>query len=615
MIRCFFQILVGCLFSFSLLGQPVLRLDGRDDYALEGFVRYYKDIVWLEPSQVFDKIKQGRGIMLPKSYFGEKALNKIHWLHFRVQNDSISRTVVFRFKRHDLHHFQAFKKISNHLDTLAFTGDAYPFMQRPILVSDFCFSLSVGPNEAAEILVLLEKRWEELNAEFSLQSEQKFYYDVRQDYLLIFFYVGAIFFMLIFNVFLWLNLKDKIHLYYILNLLCNATLVFNAFGLGFEYLWPYFTYQQSIINSILAILGSATNLLFLSQFLRLKGNSQFFRPIQYFGWFLAVWAVLSFPFLFIKIIHYPGWLIVAYRYVLLWIIGIAALLIILVIWAQFKKNNPLVKIYAVSISFFIVGAILYVLSVVYEIPWLRSSDFVMLGNLLEVVTLTLGLTVRYNSYKEHNSKLALQLSETQNAIAKQIIQTQEAERQRLAQDLHDDLGGTLSALKWRVAVDAPQAEVLDLIDKAIEDLRSVSRNLLPPELAKEGLSRAIRFTIERLQNASKIEFTYIVFGSEFRFSQEYELNLYRIIAELLNNVVKHSKATKAVVQMIFHVDYLHVSVEDNGTGIKTEQNTWGIGLKNISSRTEFLKAHLFIDSSRDRGTTVIVELPYPVLSA
>lgn len=609
--RWILQIFTAYMLSLPLRGQEILQLDGRHDYSLGGYVQYYMDTAWLTPQKVFVKIKQGQGTTLPNSYFREPALNKLCWLHFRVQNDTVARRLIFRLKRHDIHHFQAFKKTKKGIDTLALTGDAYPFAQRPILVSDFCFLIALDQNEEAEILILLEKRWEELNASFSLQSERVFYYDIRQDYLLIFFYVGAIGFMLVFNLFLWINLEDKIHFYYSLNLLCNSLLVFNVFGLGYEYLWPHFTYQQSILNSILSVLLSVTNLFFVSKFLDLEANSYFFKPIRYFSRFLGLWTFLTLPTLFIKIIYYPGWLIIGYRYALLLFVAIVVLLILLVIIEQFRKKNSLVKIYALSMLFFVAGAALYVFSVIFDAPWLRSSDFVMVGNLLEVLTLTFGLTIRYNSFKQRSNDLALQLVETQNTVVKQIIRTQEAERSRLAQDLHDDLGGTLSALKGRIANESVQLETLGLIEKAINDLRIVSRNLLPIELEKEGLAQAIRYTIERLQKAIKIEFTYIVFGQEVRLPQEDELNLYRIVAELLNNVVKHADATKAVIQVVFHADYLHISVEDDGVGIKTEKKSWGIGLKNISSRVEFLKARLSIDSSPDRGTTVIVEVPYP----
>lgn len=94
-----------------------------------------------------------------------------------------------------------------------------------------------------------------------------------------------------------------------------------------------------------------------------------------------------------------------------------------------------------------------------------------------------------------------------------------------------------------------------------------------------------------------------------RLNADAELNIYRIIGELLNNILKHAKASKGVVQLLYYDDYLLVSVEDNGRGIKTEEKNWGIGLKNINSRVEYLKAELSIDTG-PLGTTVIIKMPY-----
>jgi signal transduction histidine kinase len=132
---------------------------------------------------------------------------------------------------------------------------------------------------------------------------------------------------------------------------------------------------------------------------------------------------------------------------------------------------------------------------------------------------------------------------------------------------------------------------------------------MPLELANEGLVKAITHTITRLQNSSQIEFTYIPFGKATQLSEEKELNIYRIVAELLNNIVKHSKATKAIIQLVYHDNYLLISLEDNGIGINTNENTWGIGLKNINSRVEFMKAKIITDSNA-KGTTFMIEVSY-----
>lgn len=284
---------------------------------------------------------------------------------------------------------------------------------------------------------------------------------------------------------------------------------------------------------------------------------------------------------------------------------------------QLIKRNPMAKLYGLACLFTAIG---FGLSIIHRNSSLnlnkylnflsQSLGWVMQGVFFEQIILALGLTIRYNMLRRENLELEVSLTKTKTETARKVIETQETERQRLAKDLHDDLGGTLSAIKGKIANEKIKEETLNLVEKAIEDLRLVSRNLMPPELENEGLVKAVLYTIERIQSSSTIQFTFISFGRETRLSQEKELNIYRIISESVNNILKHAKASEAIIQLIYHEDYLHISVEDNGIGIKKNQKDWGIGLKNINSRVEFMQANIKIDSSSDTGTTIMIEVPF-----
>ncbi|WP_435353285.1 sensor histidine kinase [Emticicia sp. SJ17W-69] len=220
----------------------------------------------------------------------------------------------------------------------------------------------------------------------------------------------------------------------------------------------------------------------------------------------------------------------------------------------------------------------------------------------------LGLIFRSLKLKEKNTQFAFELANTKNELAAKVIQTQETERQRIAKDLHDDLGGTLSVIKGKIAYEKVSQETINLVEQAIDDLRYISRNLAPPELENDGLIQALHTTIDRVQNVSNIKFTFITFGEKQRLNPDIKINVYRIITELINNILKHSKAQNAIIQLIYYQESLQILVEDDGVGIKSDKNNWGIGLKNINSRVQFLGAELDIDSSA-KGTTVIIELP------
>ncbi|HEV7347412.1 sensor histidine kinase [Telluribacter sp.] len=193
-----------------------------------------------------------------------------------------------------------------------------------------------------------------------------------------------------------------------------------------------------------------------------------------------------------------------------------------------------------------------------------------------------------------------------------VLQAQEEERQRLAADLHDDLGATLSAIKGQlesgqISQDGP-GKPIALMDKAIRDLRLISHNLMPPEFMTLGLTEALRETTQRLQASSGLHCLFISYGKEQRLDHPTELTIYRIVLELINNTIKHAKASQVTVQLIFYPENVTLLVEDNGRGYPKGKQSSGIGLRNIRSRVDYLGGRLWVDSG-ERGTTVTLEVP------
>jgi ligand-binding sensor domain-containing protein/signal transduction histidine kinase len=245
-----------------------------------------------------------------------------------------------------------------------------------------------------------------------------------------------------------------------------------------------------------------------------------------------------------------------------------------------------------------------VIQLVIHPPWWRTTWF----RLLAVVSLVLlvGASIRFYT----RDKLRRQRSNM-----KRVLQAQEEERQRLAADLHDDLGATLSVIKGQLqtlhqpfdGLDAP----IQLMEKAIVDLRHISHHLMPPEFVKLGLTEAIREIVRRAEASSAINFLFISFGQERRLDNETELTIYRIAVELINNAIKHAKARQITVQLIFYPQYVSLLVEDDGRGYSSVAGPeqMGIGLRNIRSRVTYLQAKLIVDSG-EGGTTITLEVPY-----
>ena len=222
--------------------------------------------------------------------------------------------------------------------------------------------------------------------------------------------------------------------------------------------------------------------------------------------------------------------------------------------------------------------------------------------LFEIVVLFLGLAFRLYDYQKNRQLL-------ERKLISQQIEIQETERKHIAQDLHDDLGATLAMLNRKAKKENFSTENQVIIEKALKDLRNISRNLLPADFEAFGLISALEKYIGSLNEQEKVKFTFISFGTKVPLRQEVELNIFRIITELANNIMKHSEAKNATIQLIYHADHLFVSVEDDGKGLEISENNLGIGLKNVISRIEYLQAKV-LEKGNDSSSSYVFEIPF-----
>ncbi|RCR69156.1 sensor histidine kinase [Larkinella punicea] len=243
------------------------------------------------------------------------------------------------------------------------------------------------------------------------------------------------------------------------------------------------------------------------------------------------------------------------------------------------------------------------IQVIIHPPWWQTTWF----RLVAILSLLLLAGTAVRLYTQ--MKLSRQRHEM-----KQVLQAQEGERQRLAGDLHDDLGSTLAAIKVQLEIvhepDDALLQPIRLMEKAIRDLRHISHNLMPPEFARLGLTEALHETVNRVEANSGIYFLFISFGPERRLDNEMELTIYRIAVELIQNAIRHARAKQITVQLLFYPQQVSLLVEDDGRGYSAtgHNKSAGIGLRNIRSRVTYLKSKLLVDSG-ERGTTIILEVP------
>jgi len=212
------------------------------------------------------------------------------------------------------------------------------------------------------------------------------------------------------------------------------------------------------------------------------------------------------------------------------------------------------------------------------------------------------------------------MEEQIKALPKRIIQAQEQECDRIARDLHDDLGQSLATLKMIIqsawlqegsTVNPPKnhKKILDYLDSIIDKSRNLAMRLRPATLEALGLTTAINLMIDEINRAGKVKITFLHSPLENLHFESETINVFRIVQEALTNILKYSKATKVKVSLRAVKDRLKVKIEDNGCGFVLKDKSKGLGLITMQERTNLLEGRIEIQSELKKGTSIIADIP------
>lgn len=206
----------------------------------------------------------------------------------------------------------------------------------------------------------------------------------------------------------------------------------------------------------------------------------------------------------------------------------------------------------------------------------------------------------------------------QTDLMNAVFETQESERRRLAEDLHDSVGQVLSAIKLNLhrldkncVNEVTQPLLMDtrkLADECIQEIRNIIQNVLPPILTDYGLLVAVEALCTKVENNTHIKVKFSKNFADKRFPNEIELAMYRIAQELFGNAIKHSEATIINLNMALDSGYLVMEFKDNGKGFNMGDVKQGFGLKNLQSRVQLINGEINTYSKPLSGAITIIKL-------
>jgi signal transduction histidine kinase len=254
---------------------------------------------------------------------------------------------------------------------------------------------------------------------------------------------------------------------------------------------------------------------------------------------------------------------------------------------------------------------------------------ILIGGLLALLLVGFIVAILFlYQRKQHRQEQQLTILKDQyeRELLRSQLEIQESTFRVIAQELHDNIGQVLSVVKLSLSIlpldkSHPAFEGVqncrEMLNKVIYDMADLTKSMHTDRIAQIGIVEAIRFELDILRKNGLLEVEFSVSGRESFLEEQKATFLFRMFQEMLNNILKHSKAKRVIVSIVYSIDNTFVlKVQDNGIGFDPEKkqeqvsSSSGIGLKSLKNRARLIGADVSIQSEPGKGTAVIIRLPF-----
>ncbi len=436
---------------------------------------------------------------------------------------------------------------------------------------------------------------------------------------LIWFYLGLAFLIFVVTLIGGIVIQSRPLGYYSLFILGITFWVLSHYGYLFPMLYPRSPWLNDVVKplSILLALLSLRQLivsLFFSALQIDKASRNILKVIFWAGIFVLAVLIAS-PFLS-GLQQIPVLCNLLYN---AYFAG-SSIFLLLVLIKLFNKSNT-ARLFTLAFGLMIAMSLQQVASnsgVLYS--ELLNNHGILLATMVEIFILSYAVFLNIERSHKEAARRIVQLNETHTKTLEQLVTVQDNERKRIAGELHDSIGPMLAAIKINFlrmtrtgdlndAQYAIMEKAGDIIDNSMIEIRSISHQLMPKELLIKGLVTSLSELVDnhRIVYNTSIDFSHDI--SEL-LSKDIQLNVYRIISELVLNAVRHSKAPLIKISLEASNECVFAMVQDNGIGFDIEKiKDSSFGLKNLESRVQYLKGKMELNSNVGGGTRVLITIP------
>ncbi|KQC30701.1 sensor histidine kinase [Flagellimonas eckloniae] len=526
---------------------------------------------------------------------------------YTIKNDSENeKEIVFSFSYPFLEDVKLYKAVQG---KLILEGEIGIQNLKQAVERTWKITIRLLPNEIASyFLVFTKSKGKPLATDITLRDSNTDSRTSGFQNLGIGLYLGLVLLSLLFTSFIFILAKRSLFLWYGLYLVVLA--IFMVSYLGYtNVLLPLQKLDVGRAIYVISIeLSTAIFVLFAQQILMAKKYLPKLKK--------SVEVVIIFQVAFRIFLHFVANSLYAGQvklFMKLWYVTILFLVVAVIveIFVYLRHNKRVGSYFAVSYLFMAFGSAALVLH--HSFGLLKLSFYGLPGifyaSAIEIFFLTAALTIVVGQiYHERNTlseKLVLQQQKFLNAF----VQGQEEERKRVGGELHDNIGSKVASLKRLFSAKYSDEKMQKEFDDICEDVRTVAHSITPAEISLVGLSGAIDELLETVEKTEQLTINFNTFQFPENLDEGLATHLFRIVQELLQNVIKHANASLVNIQLFGHKNSITLSFEDDGQGVFEKKKNVGIGLKSVQSRVVQMNGQFLFDSIQDKGTSVLVIIP------
>jgi len=488
-------------------------------------------------------------------------------------------------------------------------GDHLPFDAREIPDAGFSFSLPQGHDpKQLQVVFALDKQRSKMEIPLYVSTIDDIAIRKESEGVEMGFLLGFIALLAVIQVYLLISTGDKAHAWYTLYLVIITGYLLADKGMLFKYFFPGTPAYNDLVRPVFLTLCLQPVMMFYRTLLRLKHTMPAHDRIL--RWVLGVHFLL----MLIGFSSRPTEDYAAQRFWIVLISLVSPAILILFLWITVtakRRKIPLAGYAAFSLSGLSLFILLFSLNQNDRLPdgLAIISHGQYAGMLLDGIVMTFALIHRFLSFQKRNRELRQQIREQQELIFREVAQWQHREMNRISHFLHDSLGSSLALIRLETDYMELSEENRKALSEKIHglgaDIRQMSHNFSTRLLEEKGVRTIVEEQIHRLRQIHNIDIQLEWIGNDNSIRFHYQMVMYLIVQELLRNLVRHSRAARANLQILTAESRVYIYMEDDGVGASDTEG--GIGLRHIRDLVELLRGSFNIHTATGQGFSISIE--------